>query len=117
MAEMSWNSAAADPSDYVNLYLLCDSTPDHPNGFNDGFYCDSKVADMLTKANQTVDKSTRAALYREAEVIVANDAPWLFGFHSSNVIGLRYDVQGVVPYPNLNTLPLNSVHIGVAPTH
>jgi len=112
MGEMSWMSTAADPGLYVNYYLLCDSTPAKVNGFNDGYYCDKKVAGLLQAAMQTVDQNKRAALYKQAEVLVAQDAPWLFVFHAKNVIGLRADVQGVLPYPNMNTLPIKGVYIG-----
>ena len=112
MGEMSWMSTAADPGMYVNYYLTCDSTPDKNNGFNDGYYCNKEVANLLGQAAQTNDQNKRASLYKTAQVLVAKDAPWIFTFHAKNVIGLRYDVQGVVPYANMNTFPLKGAYIG-----
>lgn len=112
MQQMSWMSTAADPGLYINYYLKCDSTRESPNGFNNGYYCNKELESLLDQAMQTVDQGKRADLYKQATVLAAKDAPWLFGFHSKNVVAARHDVQGITPYPNMNTMPMGKVRIG-----
>lgn len=111
MAEMSWMSTSDDPGLYVNYHLQGNSTKEKPNGFNDGYYINPKVTELLTKAMETIDQSKRAELYKEAQVLVAQDAPWIFMFHAKNVMAMQKNVEGVVPNPNMNYLSFGSAEL------
>jgi len=75
MAEMAWMTN--DPDTLPYLTLRSDATP-AKGGFNSGYYSNSKVDALLEKARRTTNQAERAQLYKKMQVIVHNDAPWLF---------------------------------------
>lgn len=104
MAQFSWLGTADDPGAYANFFLQGNSTPEKPNGFNIGYYANPKVTELLSKAMETIDQSARAELYKEAQVLVAQDAPWLFMFHAKSILAMASNIEGLVPNPNMNYL-------------
>ncbi|MBU6955213.1 ABC transporter substrate-binding protein [Hahella sp. HN01] len=75
MAEMAWMTN--DPDTLPYLALRSDAWPDK-GGFNSGYYANPKVDDLLERARRATDQNQRAALYKEMQVIVQEDAPWAF---------------------------------------
>ncbi|MFN8591927.1 MAG: ABC transporter substrate-binding protein [Thermomicrobiales bacterium] len=101
--QMSWMSTIADPGLYINYYL----TSTGP--FNNGSYKNPKMDELLNGAMQTVDQEERKALYSEAQILAANDAPWIFMFHAHNVAATRNNLSGLVLNPNMNNLKLDKI--------
>jgi len=75
MAEMAWMTN--DPDTLPFLALRTEAMPEN-GGFNSGYYSNPKVDELLEKARQVTDQSERAALYKEMQEIVQDDAPWVF---------------------------------------
>ncbi|MDQ0325013.1 peptide/nickel transport system substrate-binding protein [Rhodopseudomonas julia] len=75
MAEMAWMTN--DPDTLPYLTLRSDALPDE-GGFNSGYYSNEKVDELLEKARRSTDQDERAKLYKEAQVIIHDDAPWIF---------------------------------------
>ncbi len=75
MAEMAWMTN--DPDTLPYLTLRSNATP-AKGGFNSGYYSNPEVDKLLEKARRTTDQAERARLYKKMQVIVHNDAPWLF---------------------------------------
>ena len=75
MAEMAWMTN--DPDTLPFLALRTDAWPDK-GGFNSGYYSNPKVDELLEAARVATDQEERAALYKEMQVIVQEDAPWVF---------------------------------------
>lgn len=75
MAEMAWMTN--DPDTLPFLALRTEAFPDK-GGFNSGYYSNAKVDELLDKARQVTDQNERAALYKEMQEIVREDAPWVF---------------------------------------
>lgn len=75
MAEMAWMTN--DPDTLPFLALRTEAFPDK-GGFNSGYYSNPKVDELLEKARQVTDQGERAALYKEMQQIVKEDAPWVF---------------------------------------
>lgn len=75
MAEMAWMTN--DPDTLPYLTLRSNATP-AKGGFNSGYYSNPKVDKLLEKARRTTNQAERARLYKKMQVIVHNDAPWLF---------------------------------------
>ena len=75
MAEMAWMTN--DPDTLPFLALRTEAFPDK-GGFNSGYYSNAKVDELLEKARQVTDQAERAALYKEMQEIVQEDAPWVF---------------------------------------
>ena len=75
MAEMAWMTN--DPDTLPFLALRSGAMP-ADGGFNSGYYDNPEVDELLEQARRTTDQEERAALYREMQRIVHEDAPWVF---------------------------------------
>lgn len=75
MAQMAWMTN--DPDTLPFLALRSDAMPES-GGFNSGYYSNPEVDQLLDQARRSVDQAERAALYREMQAIVHEDAPWAF---------------------------------------
>ncbi len=75
MAEMAWMTN--DPDTLPFLALRTEAWPDK-GGFNSGYYSNPEVDVLLDAARVETDQDERARLYQEMQVIVQEDAPWVF---------------------------------------
>jgi peptide/nickel transport system substrate-binding protein len=75
MAEMAWMTN--DPDTLPFLALRTEAWPDN-GGFNSGYYSNPEVDALLDAARVETDQDERARLYQEMQVIVQEDAPWVF---------------------------------------
>jgi len=75
MAEMAWMTN--DPDTLPFLALRTDAMPDK-GGFNSGYYSNPEVDALLEQARTSTDQAERAELYKKMQVIVQEDAPWVF---------------------------------------
>ena len=75
MAEMAWMTN--DPDTLPFLALRTAAWPDQ-GGFNSGYYSNPEVDRLLESARVSTDQNERAALYKEMQEIVQEDAPWVF---------------------------------------
>jgi peptide/nickel transport system substrate-binding protein len=99
MAEMSWNPSIGDPDHMMYMLLSSDR---FPPAFNAGFYHNEKVDDLLRKGRTMIDEKARVPLYKEAQRLVVDDAPWIFVDHGKQVIIHRKRVQGFKLHPNFD---------------
>jgi peptide/nickel transport system substrate-binding protein len=99
MAEMSWNPSIGDPDHMMYMLLSSDR---FPPAFNAGYFQHPKLDDVLRKGRTTIDDRERVPLYREAQKIVAEEAPWIFVDHGKQVIVYRKRVQGFKLHPNFD---------------
>ena len=99
MAEMSWNPSIGDPDHMMYMLLSSDR---FPPAFNAGYYQNDKVDDLLRRGRTTIDEKARVPLYREAQKVVVEDAPWIFVDHGKQVIIYRKRVQGFKLHPNFD---------------
>lgn len=75
MAEMAWMTN--DPDTLPFLTLRTEAFPEE-GGFNSGYYSNEEVDELLYQARVSTDLEERAALYRQVQEIVHEDAPWAF---------------------------------------
>ena len=75
MAEMAWMTN--DPDTLPFLALRTSAWPDQ-GGFNSGYYSNPQVDELLEQARVSTSQTVRAALYKEMQRIVHDDAPWVF---------------------------------------
>ncbi len=75
MAQMAWMTN--DPDTLPFLALRTSAWPEE-GGFNSGYYSNPKVDELLEAARAATDQDKRAALYKEMQTIVQEDAPWVF---------------------------------------
>ncbi len=91
MWELSWMDSAVDPWLVLNPLLARSSWPP---GFNTGFYDDPKVDALLEQGLATQNQNQRAVIYRQAEQLINQDAPWIFVDHAKMVVAYNRSVHG-----------------------
>jgi peptide/nickel transport system substrate-binding protein len=103
MAQMSYMIPQPDPGMYAYDVL------GGKGSLNPGGYSNSEFDALMLKAKGSADASQRVDLYKQAQKIVAEDAPWLFMFHAHNVVAANKKVKNIVLNPDFNILHLERV--------
>jgi peptide/nickel transport system substrate-binding protein len=97
---LSWMAGSEDPD--MVMYPLLHSSQWTPNGPNRALYKNPRFDEVLTQARQTTDQAKRAQLYREAQNILAEDAPWVFVDHEIQIAATGKRVQGFKLHPSFD---------------
>ena len=97
---LSWMAGSEDPD--MVMYPLFHSSQWTPNGPNRAMYKNERFDDLLTRARQTTDQAKRAVLYREAQQILYDEAPWIFIDHEVQIAALSKRVQGFKLHPSFD---------------
>lgn len=77
-----------DPDTYMHLQLSCDSV----NGFNTARWCDKSYDDLVNAAKRITDINERTILYKKAQTIFKEEAPWVPIAHSKIYEPVRNEV-------------------------
>ena len=101
MAEMAWMTT--DPDTLPFLTLRTAAWPED-GGFNSSYYSNVDVDEMLDQARMETDPETRAALYRDLQQVVHDDAPWIFVANWKQNAVSTANVQGFELQPDFNLL-------------
>ncbi|MGI2329071.1 ABC transporter substrate-binding protein [Planococcus sp. YIM B11945] len=96
MHQMSWVGDNGDPDNF--LYILLSGQQVPPNGFNDSYYNNEEVNQLLAEARVTSDKAERTEMYERVQEIFMEEAPWLV---------LDYEKQIVLAAPNVKNFELH----------
>jgi peptide/nickel transport system substrate-binding protein len=97
---LSWMAGTEDPD--MVMYPLLHSSQWTPNGPNRALYKNPKYDALLEQARHTTDQMQRATLYREAQRILVDDAPWVFVDHEIQIAALSKRVQGFKLHPSFD---------------
>jgi len=97
---LSWMAGNEDPD--MVMYPLLHSSQWTPNGPNRALYKNDKYDDLLHQARLTTDQKKRAELYREAQRILVDDAPWVFVDHEIQTAAHAKRVQGFKLHPSFD---------------
>jgi dipeptide transport system substrate-binding protein len=107
MALYGWTGDNGDPDNFLNTLLGC--TAARPGGNNVAKWCNRDFDRLVTEARLTSDRTRREVLYREAQVIFHEDAPWVPLAHSvvfmatrANVTGFKMDPLGRHPFEGVD---------------
>ncbi len=92
MAILGWIGDNGDPDNFLYVLLDKDNT-EKGKASNIAFYKNDTVHNLLIKAQQVGDQASRAKLYRQAQEIIHNDAPWAPLVHAARVSAFRKQVQ------------------------
>jgi peptide/nickel transport system substrate-binding protein len=93
---LGWVTVTAD-ADY-GLYALFHSSQFGSAG-NRTFWAHDRVDELLELGRSTADPDQRAEYYREAQEIIAEEAPWIFLLITVEVNGTRDNIDGFVAHP------------------
>src|SRR5687767_13983885 len=97
---LSWMAGMEDPD--MVMYPLLHSSQWTPNGPNRALYKNEQFDKLLTDARHTTDQARRAALYRQAQKILIDDAPWIFIDHEVQIAAMAKRVQGFKRHPSFD---------------
>ncbi len=97
---LSWMAGTEDPD--LVLYPLLHGSQWTPNGPNRALYKNPRFDDLLTQGRQVTDQAKRAEIYREAQRILVEDAPWIFIDHEIQIAAFSRRVQGFKLHPSFD---------------
>jgi peptide/nickel transport system substrate-binding protein len=97
---LSWMAGNEDPD--MVMYPLLHSSQWTPNGPNRALYRNDKFDEILHQARLTTDEKKRADLYRQAQRILVDDAPWIFVDHEIQTAAHAKRVQGFKLHPSFD---------------
>ena len=97
---LSWMAGTEDPD--MVMYPLLHSSQWTPAGPNRALYKNARFDALLQQARLTTDQAKRAQLYKEAQRILVDDAPWVFVDHEIQTAALSKRVQGFKLHPSFD---------------
>ncbi len=90
MILLGWTGDNGDPDNFLYVLLGCAAT----KGANRARWCHKPFDDLLIEAKRTTDPVRRTALYRKAQLIFKQAAPWFTIAHSIVFMPMRKEVVG-----------------------
>ncbi len=91
MLQMGWTGDNGDPDNFLNTLLGCGSIK---SGSNYSKWCDQKFNKAVTEAKTATDIKKRTALYKEAQKIFKEQAPWVTIAHSTVFKAMAKNIKG-----------------------
>ncbi|RHW41726.1 ABC transporter substrate-binding protein [Neobacillus notoginsengisoli] len=92
---LGWTGDNGDADNF--LYTLLDK--DSIGGNNYTYYANDELHDVLIQAQSETDEAKRSELYKKAQEIIHDDAPWIPLVHSRPLSAGVKGVSGYVPHP------------------
>ncbi|HEX3481711.1 MAG TPA: ABC transporter substrate-binding protein [Kofleriaceae bacterium] len=94
----SWGADYPDPTDFFDPKFHSRSIRP-TSSTNDSFYTNPELDAVLDAARAELDPARRDALYRRAERILYDDAPWIWDYHRVLPEVTQPYVRGYEPHP------------------
>jgi peptide/nickel transport system substrate-binding protein len=95
MFMLGWTGDNGDADNF--LYTLLDKDTIDSNNYSR--YANEEVHKLLVEAQTTADEAKREELYKKAQVIIHEDAPWVPLVHSKPQLAGASKIKGFVPHP------------------
>lgn len=90
MVLLGWTGDNGDPDNFLYVLLGCEAAK---GGANRARWCYKPFDDLLVEAKKTSDLAERTALYKQAQVIFKEEAPWFTIAHSVVFMPMRKNVE------------------------
>lgn len=78
--------------------------------YNQQNYSNSEVDKLLEEGRVTVDEAARKEIYKEAQKLIAEDAPMAFLYMNSFTVAMRDNVKGYTVHPTAATIFMKDVY-------
>ena len=91
MVQMGWSGDNGDPDNFFAVLASCAAAK--ANSLTK--WCDPAYDSLITKAATISNVAERSKLYQQAQVVMHQDAPYLFLAHSVVFLPLRANVTGI----------------------
>ena len=98
MCLLGWTGDNGDPDNFMNVLYGPNSASIGTAG-NVAFYNRSEVQDKFSESLQIYETDERARLYEEAQVLIHEDAPFVYLAHATQNIVFRSNVKGYTLNP------------------
>ncbi|RNC99122.1 ABC transporter substrate-binding protein [Lysinibacillus halotolerans] len=92
---MGWTGDNGDADNF--LYTLLDKDTIGSNNY--AYYSNDEVHELLIAAQTETDEEKRNDLYKQAQVIIHEDAPWVPLAHSTPLLAAKKGVTDYLPHP------------------
>ncbi len=86
---LGWISDNGDPDNFLHTLLGCDAAKD---GTNRARWCFKPFDDLVVAAKRTPDIAKRTELYKQAQIVFKEEAPWFTVAHSVTYQPVRKEV-------------------------
>jgi dipeptide transport system substrate-binding protein len=90
MAQIGWTGDNGDPDNFLHTLLGCDAAKG--NGSNVAKFCYQPFDDLVLKAKTVSSLAERTDLYRKAQVVFKEQAPWYTIAHAVQLAPVRKEV-------------------------
>jgi dipeptide transport system substrate-binding protein len=90
MAQIGWTGDNGDPDNFLHTLLGCDAA--RGNGSNVAKWCYKPFDDVVLKAKTVSAQVERTELYRQAQAIFKEQAPWFTIAHAVQLAPVRKEV-------------------------
>ncbi len=98
---LGWTADNGDPDNI--LYVLFDpENADPGTARNVSFFKNGELHGILTWAQESSDRSERERYYKQAQDIIAREAPWVPIAHAEVVVAARRSLSGLTVHPSSN---------------
>jgi dipeptide transport system substrate-binding protein len=97
MGLLGWTGDNGDPDNFMGVLLSCGSA--RPGGQNIAKWCNKDFSDLIDQAKQTADRGKRTELYKKAQEIFHDEAPWFPIAHSIVSVPMSKKVVGFKVHP------------------
>ena len=87
---LGWTGDNGDPDNFLYVLLGCAAV----GSANRARWCDKTFDDLLVQAKRTTDVKKRTDLYKRAQVVFKQEAPWVTIAHSVVFMPMRKEVVG-----------------------
>ena len=87
---LGWTGDNGDPDNFLNTLLGCSSAV--PGGGNVAKWCDKAFDETVVKAKVITDQAERTELYKKAQVLFKEQAPWFTIAHAVQLKPVRKEV-------------------------
>jgi peptide/nickel transport system substrate-binding protein len=92
---LGWTGDNGDADNFI--YTLLDK--DNIGSNNYAYYSSDEAHELLIAAQSEVDEEKRIELYKQAQVIIHEDAPWVPLAHSTPLLAAKKGVSDYLPHP------------------
>lgn len=96
LMQIGWTGDNGDPDNFMNVLLGCAAVQ---AGSNYSRWCYKPFDDLITKAKQVPDQKKRAELYKKAQTIFKDQAPWVPLAHAKVYRAMAQGVKGYRIHP------------------
>ncbi len=92
---LGWTGDNGDADNF--LYVLLDKDNIESNNYT--YYSNDQLHEILIEAQSEVDENKRIELYKQAQEIIFEDAPWVPLAHSTPLLAGKAELTGFTPHP------------------